>query len=175
MTLNREVDHGVVMRTEADPVEHEDRWILNLRGLRVTRISIDFLLTLTLDSDCEVILEAPAHLARVSDPTNPGLPLTPETHDVAAALPLFGKAILSAVAFKSGTLRLVFDGGTTLRCASDPTSEAWQITGPRGWRFVSLPGGGLAVWSGSGDGEIALGERETQRVSAESADLDDAP
>ncbi|WP_164836214.1 DUF6188 family protein [Actinacidiphila soli] len=160
------------MRTETDPVEHEDRWILSprLRGLRVTRISIDFMLTLTLDSDWEVILEAPARLARVADGTIPRLLLTPETQDVAAALPLFGKAILSAVAFKSGALRLVFDGGIELTCSSDPTSEAWQITGPRGWRFVSLPAGGLAVWSGSGASEIAPGESETPRVTSSATD-----
>ena len=26
--------------------------------------------------------------------------------------------------------------------------EAWQVMGPGGWRFVSLPGGELAVWTG---------------------------
>ncbi|MFF4518496.1 DUF6188 family protein [Streptomyces mirabilis] len=55
----------------------------------------------------------------------------------------------SAVAFKSGTLRLVFDTGHHLTCSSDPSFEAWQVTGPAGWRFVSLPGGDLAVWTRS--------------------------
>jgi hypothetical protein len=71
----------------------------------------------------------------------------PESQDVAAVLPVFGAKVLSAVAFKSGTLRLMFDNGMQLRCAADPPVEAWQITGPR-WRCVSLPGGDLAVWSG---------------------------
>ncbi|WP_404963105.1 DUF6188 family protein [Streptomyces sp. 147326] len=34
-----------------------------------------------------------------------------------------------------------------MTCPPDASFEAWQITGPRGWRFVSLPGGDLAVWS----------------------------
>ncbi|MFE3412395.1 DUF6188 family protein [Streptomyces mirabilis] len=70
---------------------------------------------------------------------------TPACQDVAAAPALFGAKALSAVAFKSGTLRLVFDTGHHLTCSSDPSFEAWQVTGPAGWRFVSLPGGDLAV------------------------------
>ncbi|MFE2967037.1 DUF6188 family protein [Streptomyces sp. NPDC059340] len=55
--------------------------------------------------------------------------------------------------FKSGTLCLVFDTGRHLNCSSDPSFEAWQVTGPAGWRFVSLPGGDLAVWTRSGASE----------------------
>ncbi|MGW3498953.1 DUF6188 family protein [Streptomyces sp. NPDC001020] len=141
------------MSAEEEPVEHEDRWALSLRGLSVVRISIDFRLTLVLDTGWEVVLEAPAQLSAGSLRTNPGLPLRPESQDVAAALPLFGAKVLSAVAFKSGALRMVFDSGTHLTCSSDASFEAWQITGPGGWRFVSPPGGDLAVWSGSGTGE----------------------
>jgi hypothetical protein len=71
------------------------------------------------------------------------------TQDVAAALPLFGTKVVSAVAFTSGTLRMVFENGTHLTCSTDAAFEAWRITGPGGWRFVSLPGGDLGVWSAS--------------------------
>ncbi|WP_037808444.1 DUF6188 family protein [Streptomyces sp. NRRL F-2580] len=137
------------MSTGREPSEHDDRWILNLRGMGVSRICVDFRLTLTLGAGWEVVLEAPARLSAGSLRTNPGLPLTPESHDVAAALPLFGAKVLSAVAFKSGALRMVFDCGTHLTCPAGPSFEAWQISGPGGWRFVSLPGGDLAVWSPS--------------------------
>ncbi|MEU9720835.1 DUF6188 family protein [Streptomyces sp. NPDC047976] len=40
-----------------------------------------------------------------------------------------------------------------LTCSPDPSFEAWQVAGPRGWRFASLPGGDLAVWPGSGASE----------------------
>ncbi|MGV9915418.1 DUF6188 family protein [Streptomyces tendae] len=60
---------------------------------------------------------------------------------------------VAAVAFKSGTLRLVFDTGHHLTCSADPAFETWQVAGPTGWRFASLPGGDLAVWSGSGASE----------------------
>ena len=141
----------MVTRTGPDPVEHEDRWILSLRGLSVTRICVDFQLTLTLGLDAaawQVVLEAPFQLSQGSVHANPGLLVTPESQDVAAALPLFGATVLSAVAFKSGGLRMVFDNGTHLTCSADPAFEAWNVGGPRGWRFVSTPGGGLVVWPG---------------------------
>ncbi|WP_420713622.1 DUF6188 family protein [Streptomyces sp. WM4235] len=37
--------------------------------------------------------------------------------------------------------------------STDASFEAWQVTEPRGWRFISLPGGDLAVWSRSGTSE----------------------
>ncbi|MER5201471.1 DUF6188 family protein [Streptomyces sp. NPDC002755] len=105
---------------------------------------------LALDSDWKVALEASVNLALGTAHANPSVILKPESQDVAAALTLFGAKVLSAVAFKSGTLRLAFDTGHHLTCSSDMHFEAWQVTGPTGWRFTSLSGGDLAVWSGSG-------------------------
>ncbi|WP_326715659.1 DUF6188 family protein [Streptomyces sp. NBC_01474] len=145
------------MSTEAEPVEHHDRWILNLRGWGVAGITVDYRLTLALDEGWEVVLETPARLSSGAAHTNPGVLLVPETQDVAAALPLFGTKVVSAVAFKSGTLRMVFEDGTHLTCPTDEAFEAWQITGPGGWRFVSLPGGDLGVWSASAANENPQG------------------
>ncbi|MGW1710615.1 DUF6188 family protein [Streptomyces sp. NPDC002206] len=142
-----------MVSTEESPVEHDDRWVLSLRGMSVTKISVDFRLVLVLDSDWEIALEAPVNLSHGTVHANPSVLLKPESQDVAAALALFGAKVLSAVAFKSGTLRLVFDTGHHLNCSSDPSFEAWQVTGPAQWRFVSLPGGDLGVWSGSGTSE----------------------
>ncbi|WP_327178591.1 DUF6188 family protein [Streptomyces sp. NBC_01335] len=135
------------MSTETEPVEHDDRWILNLRGRGVAGITVDHRLTLTLDGCWEVALETPARLSSGPAHTNPGVLLVPETQDVAAALPLFGTKVVSAVAFKTGALRMVFEDGTHLTCPTDAAIEAWRITGPGGWQFVSLPGGDLGVWS----------------------------
>ncbi|MFF8029545.1 DUF6188 family protein [Streptomyces sp. NPDC007896] len=153
MALECRISQSAVVSTENSPVEHEDRWILNLRGMSVTKISVDFRLVLVLDSDWEIALEAPANLSHGTVHANPSVLLKPESQDVAAALSLFGAKVLSAVAFKSGTLRLVFDTGRHLNCSSDPSLEAWQVTGPAGWRFVSLSGGDLAVWTRSGASE----------------------
>jgi hypothetical protein len=153
VALDCRISQGAGVSTEESPVEHEDRWILNLRGMSVTRISVDFRLVLALDSGWEVAWEAPVNLAHGTAHANPSVLVNPESQDAAAALALFGAKVLSAIAFKSGTLRLVFDTGHHLTCSSDPSLEAWQVTGPTGWRFASLPGGDLAVWSGSGASE----------------------
>ncbi len=139
------------MSTPAAPAELDDRWLLNLRGLSVTQITVDFHLVLALGSDWLVTVETSADLLQGPGRTEsrPGFRLVPASQDVAPALQLFGSKILSAVAFKSGALRLVFDNGMHLNCRSDPEFEAWQITGPAGWRIVSMPGGELAVWSGA--------------------------
>ncbi|MFB6613328.1 DUF6188 family protein [Streptomyces sp. NPDC056367] len=136
------------MSNEAEPVEHEDRWILNLRGRSVTGVTAGHRHTLTLGG-WEVVLETPARLSSGPARTNPGVALTPETQDVAAVLPPLGTKVVSAVAFKSGTLRMVFEDGTHLTCPADAACEAWQIAGPGGWRFTSLPGRDLAVGSAS--------------------------
>lgn len=61
-----------MMSTEVEPVEHEDRWVLDLRALSVVRISIDFRLTLALDAGWEVVLETPARLAADPRHASPG-------------------------------------------------------------------------------------------------------
>lgn len=151
LALSRLISQGAGVSTEESPLEHGDWWALTpLREMSVTRITVDFRLVLVIDSDWEVALEAPARLSRGAIHYPPSVLLIPESQDVAAALALFGAKVLSATAFKSGALRLVFDTGHELVCSSDPSFEAWQVTGPSGWRFASLPGGELAVWAGSG-------------------------
>lgn len=150
MALDCRIRQSAAVSTEASPVEHEDRWILNLRGMKVTKISVDSRLMLALDADWEIALETPVNLSHGTVHANASVLLNPESQDVAAALALFGAKVLSAVAFKSGTLRVTFDTGHHLNCSSDPSFEAWQVTGPAGWHFVSLPGGELAVWTRSG-------------------------
>ena len=120
--------------------------------MSVAGINIDFRLTLAHDAGWEVVLEEPTRLSPGSVHADPSVLLAPESQDVAVAIPLFGATVLSLVAFKAGGLRMVFDDSTHLTCPSDPSFEAWQIVGPQGWRFVSLPGGDLAVWPGSADG-----------------------
>ncbi|MEU8137269.1 DUF6188 family protein [Streptodolium elevatio] len=137
------------MSAHADPVEHDDRWLLNLRGVVVTGLGIDFRLTLHLGSDWLLVLEDRVRLARGPARAGTTVTLVPETQDVAAALPLFGKRILSAVAHKAGALGLVFECGTHLACGPGETYPAWTLQGPHGWAFASLPHGELTVWKGS--------------------------
>ncbi|WP_032918162.1 DUF6188 family protein [Streptomyces rimosus] len=130
--------------------EHDDRWILGLRGLTVTKICVDHQLSFLMGTDFRVVLEGPCRLSHgAAGGKGPHAVLVPERQDVADALALFGAEVVSAVAFKTGSLRLVFDNGLHLDCQADSSFEAWQLTGPEGRRFVSLPGGELAVWTGA--------------------------
>ncbi|MGW7074645.1 DUF6188 family protein [Streptomyces sp. NPDC054866] len=135
---------------ESGFAEHEDRWVLGFRGLGVTKITVDYQLSLLLEAGVWVVLEGPCRLS--PDPSAGDRReklLDPDRQDVAAALALFGANVVSAVAFKTGTLQLAFDNGLELTCQPDPAFEAWQVTGPGGCRFVAMPGGELAVWSGT--------------------------
>jgi hypothetical protein len=50
--------------------------------------------------------------------------------ECSAGLVLFGAEVKSAVAFKTGALRVAFGNGRTLAVAPDPRYEAWTATGP---------------------------------------------
>lgn len=50
--------------------------------------------------------------------------LDPGRQDVTATIGLFGAKVLSAVAFQTGSMRLVFDNGWHLNSRSDPSFEA---------------------------------------------------
>jgi hypothetical protein len=136
--------------TDQAPVltEHEDRWILPFRGLTVTQVPVDFAFGLNLDDRGAVRLSSTAILGWVDVVARPDkIELHPERQDVAAGIALFNTTVLSAVAFKSGALRLVFDTGRKRSVTGDPSYEAWTASGPGGMLIVSLPGGDLAVWS----------------------------
>ncbi|WP_405710419.1 MULTISPECIES: DUF6188 family protein [unclassified Streptomyces] len=98
MALDCPISQGAVVSAERTPVEHEDRWALPLRGMKLTEITVDFRLVLVLDSDGAVALEAPVDLSHRTPHANPSVLLKPESQDVAAALALFGAKVLSAVA-----------------------------------------------------------------------------
>ncbi|WP_144118398.1 DUF6188 family protein [Catellatospora sichuanensis] len=129
-------------------VEHEDRWILPFRGLRVTQILVDYAFGLRLDDVGEVRIAGKATLGWVDAGVRPEtITLDPERQDVAAGLAVFNADVLSSVAFKSGSLRIEFSSGHVLKARPDPQYEAWTTSGPGGMLVVSLPGGELAVWS----------------------------
>lgn len=128
--------------------EHDDRWILPFRNLLVTQVQVDFAFGLNLEDKGAVRISNTATLGWVNAGVRPEkVTLDPERQDVAAGLALFNTEVKSAVAFKSGGLRIVFGSGRLLHVDPDPDYEAWSATGPDGGLIVSLPGGDLAVWS----------------------------
>jgi len=127
--------------------ELDDRWILPFRGLTVTQVVVDFEFGLVLGGEARVSIAGTANLGWAARGVKPDtVELHPERQHVAAAQALFSTTVLSAVAFKSGMLRLVFDDGHLLSVAPDPAHEAWTANGPDGLLLVCMPGGSLAVW-----------------------------
>ena len=127
--------------------ELDDRWLLPFRGLTVTQVVVDFEFTLVLGGESRVSVATTATLGWAARGVKPQTAqLHRECQDVAAGLALFNARVLSAVAFKSGRLRLAFDDGQLLRVAPDPAYEAWTANGPDGLRIVCMPGRSLAVW-----------------------------
>ncbi|MFY1687039.1 DUF6188 family protein [Plantactinospora sp. WMMB782] len=128
------------------PTERDDRWILPFRGLAVTRIRVDSAFVLDLAEVAEVRISNVARLGWVNVADRPDeVRLDPEHQDVSAGLVLVGTTVLSAVAFKSGGLRLVFDDGHLLRVGPHPRRTAWTAIGPDRTLVTSVPSGGLAV------------------------------
>jgi hypothetical protein len=127
--------------------EFDDRWLLGYRDMRVVQVQISYQLTLLLDGDTTIDIEQEAFLTHGSARAPGARPirLVPEHQEVAPAVALFGCKVLSAVAFKSGVLRLVFDSGHHLTVAPHPELHAWSVTGPGQLRVVCRPAGGLTV------------------------------
>ena len=136
----------VVLGTELQ--EMDDRWLLGWRGLKVEQIRVDYRLVFLLGQDTELAVEQPASIS-LGPVTAPGCQprqVVPESGDIEAALALLHSTVLSAVAFKSGALRVVFDTGHHLNVRQRTDFEAWTSKGPGSALAVSTPGGGLSVW-----------------------------
>lgn len=110
---------------------------------------MDHRLLILLGSDIELVLRAPVRLSTgpMRAPDAVVVELFPAQQDVARVLQLYGAKVVSAVAFKSGALRIVFDNAMHLYCPPDPVCEAWHCGRVGQWACASLPGGGLTVCS----------------------------
>ncbi len=84
------------------------------------------------------------------------LDLSGERPDEAGrACVLAGKTIDSAIARQDGSLEVNFTDGSVLNVPVDAEYEAWEASADDGFMVVSLPGGGLSVWSEHRDGRQA--------------------
>jgi hypothetical protein len=134
--------------TAAAFVDAGDHWDISIVGATVDQCCFDYAVVLRFSvapGTWELRIETPLvmkdangreHLVPPEEATRLGLVL--ETLHL---------GVVEATAFKDGALALRLENGVRVDVAPDEQFEAWGLVGPGGSRLVSLPGGGLAVWS----------------------------
>jgi hypothetical protein len=118
---------------------------------RIVRVCIDWAVSLNIGVDgtgVEVRIEQPCRLSR---PAEGVIPLVPDGDpgELAPVLRLVRQTVSRLDAFKDGHLEVELTGGDLLTVAATDDFEAWQVSGASGARVVSVPGGTVAVWSGT--------------------------
>jgi len=73
---------------------------------------------------------------------NPKVPIS-----MAPLLSLLRRTVDATALENDGTLRLTVQRGIELECSPHPTREVWQLTGPRGFLLVCMPGNSPALWT----------------------------
>lgn len=130
-----------------EPIELEDRWLLPLAAGVVTQLQIDFAFGITVDSGLHFRIGGPF----VVDSQGSVSHFDPERIGSVGPLADLHQAVVTeAAVLLDGGLRISFADGRSLRVAPSAEHEAFSVTGPGPgadtFRFVSLPGGGLAEW-----------------------------
>lgn len=129
--------------------ELKDRWILGLRGVLVASVSRNpegSELAVILDGGTELKISGPTHLTHGSATAPDAIPLAIEELDG-----LVGATILSAVAFKSGSLRAVFSTGHHLNVRGGEHKVAIRIHKPGDFDWSHRDGVETMRILGSGD------------------------
>lgn len=133
--------------TNTVPIECESHWVLPLNGRKVIQLRLDFAFGMEFgDSASEFSLRIYTTFA--IENVNGTVTCDPERlSECGPALRILHSEVVHARAFKNGHLKLDFTNGSTLSVAPNLEYEAWEGVGMNGARFVSMPGGELAVWS----------------------------
>lgn len=132
--------------------ELDDRWWLGLRSTAVESVyAHKFTVVLKFGEGSALTIESDAYVR--ASRREPATPAVTDNEDGTVAtshalLSLIGQQVPSSVGFKTGAIRLAFESGALLTVPHDEQREAWQLTGPSGRTWVSLPGGGLATFPG---------------------------
>jgi hypothetical protein len=129
------------------PIKAEDRWLLPLAVGVVTQLQIDFAFGLNVDAGLQFRIEGPFTVERQGDVAH----YDPQRVGAVGPLTDLHQAVMTeAAVLLDGGLRLSFADGRTLTVPPSEEFEAFSVTGPGAgsdaFRFVSLPGGGLAEW-----------------------------
>ena len=125
-------------------IELVDRWILPLEGRVVVETLLEYTVLLQFDDMSRLIIEAPLVL-RVDDQA---LLIDPEgdVGELVVRRPFENAVVTEAVAFKTGTLRLVLADRTVVEVAALEDYESWTLFVKNGPLIVCRPGGELSTW-----------------------------
>lgn len=129
-------------------VRDADAWRLPLDGLDVTQCRFDHAFTLLVSSGLDRSYEIRIEEAFVLTAAGGTLTLDPSGAPtaMAPALRLSRQTVEQAIAHDDGRLELTFTDGAAIRVPGGTGYEAWTVAGTGGLRFISLPGGELAIW-----------------------------
>jgi hypothetical protein len=119
---------------------------LGFAGQKLTGHEVGYTVRLEFSGGYEARVET-AFTVRTTDGDHRVVPGEDDEGAATAVGALAGRVVTVAAADDAGGLRIDFDGGTRVLAEADPNYEAWTVAGPAGMKIVSLPGGGLSVWS----------------------------
>jgi hypothetical protein len=124
-----------------------DHLVIPVAGAAIEQVCVDYAVTYHL-SAANGLWELRLESGFVVTSNGAERLVVPETGaNVPAALDVLRAEVVEAVAYKDGALRMSCADGLEVAAPPDEGYEAWTLTGPRGARLVSLPGGEVAVWS----------------------------
>lgn len=141
-------------------IQDGDKWLLPMQGNVVSQCRMDYAFTIVVGE-----LDHESFLIEIREPFTfvraDGQPTTIEPEadplGMGAALSVLRGKVVEAVVYEDGRLEIHFERGERIRVSAGTQYEPWTVTGPDGLRFVSLPGGGLAIWRGRhGDPDLQL-------------------
>lgn len=126
--------------------EARGKWVLPVGEGKITQLRIDYAFTFVLDQWIEIRIETPFSYGAE------GARHQFEPSDAPGLAPLLGlhqATVTSAEIRKDGRLTVAFADGCALVVLPDEQYEAFTVSGSlppirRGFRFVAVPGGGLA-------------------------------
>ena len=126
--------------------EHEDYWDLAANNCIISRIIIDYALTLEIQGDrnnLSIRIENQFSLLlgdQCIDISNS------KATEFYHAIQLLNKSVKYIKAYKNGSLEIFLLENLVVFVPSDDEYESWMIYGTNGLKIVSSPGGELAIW-----------------------------